>query len=96
MPDAAPEPVPPAGMPLTHIEQWFAKHVFPDIADIRIKAENAIGAARKLAPALDKLSALTIQLAKADPGISPEIVAAAEEAAGIVAKVAADLAIAGI
>lgn len=96
-----PAPVPEPGnsgqpMPLTHLEQWFTEHVFPDIADIRIKAENAIGAARKLAPALEKLSGLVVQVGKADPGISPEVLAAAEEAAGVVARVAADLAAAGI
>ncbi len=99
---SAPEPVPvpePEGAPLTHFEAWVSRHLAPDIADIRIKAENAIIAVRKvqeLAPALEKLASLAVTIAKADPGISPAILADAEEAAGVVARVAPELVALGL
>jgi hypothetical protein len=75
-----------AGGPLTHIEHWFAREVAPDIADIRIKAENAITAARKVAPAVQELASVVTEALKAlDPADAPA-------AAGLIARAEAVLA----
>ena len=51
---------------------------------------------REAAPALEKIASVVTQMAKADPGLSPEIVADVEEAATVVARIAAELAAAGM
>jgi hypothetical protein len=88
----APEPVPvPEGGPLTHVEAWFAKHVFPGIADIRIKSENALIAVTKAAPVLEKVARVLEASVKAGT-LPAEIVADAEAVASEAASVAAELA----
>lgn len=91
-PEPAPVPVPePEGGPLTHLEAWFAKRLAPDIADIRIKAENALTAARKAAPVLEKVAALLEKSVKAGT-LPAEIITEAEALAAEAASVAGDLA----
>jgi len=77
---------------LAHIRAWFAGDLEPEFEDLRAVA----GKVRELAPALGKIAGVVTQMAKADPGLPPEIVAGAEEAASIVARIAAELAAAGI
>lgn len=75
-----------------HIAAWIEKHIAPDIE--RVKAD--IDRIRELAPGLQTVANLVVTLAKADPGISPAIVAGAEEAAEIVARAVAELGAAGL
>jgi hypothetical protein len=89
-----PEPEAPGG-PLTHIEQWIAKHVAPDIADIRIKAGTALAAAQKALPVLEKVAALLEEAVKAGT-LPAEIITRAETVAAEAASVAADLAAFGL
>lgn len=89
MTDTPPEPVPvpEAPGPLAHFEAWFAKHVFPDIADIRIKAENATIAVKKVAPVLARLGSVVQELAKTlDPADGPGTASLISEAEAVVAE----------
>jgi hypothetical protein len=90
-------PVPPAPEPaspeiphglLAHFRDWFSRDVAPDLADVKAVA----GKVREAAPHLRTLADLTVTLARADPGIPAEVVTAAEGAAVVIARVAAELA----
>ena len=90
MSSPAPEHVSPGLLAhvLVHVREWFAQDVAPDLAEAR----KVAGLVREAAPHLKTLADLAVTLAKADPGLSPEIVAGAEEAAEAVGQVAAALA----
>ena len=99
MTETAPEPVPepaPDGGPLTHLEQWVARHLAPDIADIRIKAENALGAVRKVTPVLaEAVSIIQEAIKTLDPADAPAaaaLITRAEELAAEAARIGAELA----
>jgi len=77
---------------LAHIRAWFEGDLEPEFEDLRAVAEKV----RELAPALGKIGGVVTAMAKADPGLSPEIVAGVEEAASVVARIAAELAAAGM
>jgi hypothetical protein len=86
MSHAAPEGI------LAHIRQFFERNIEPDLEDLKADVAKV----RELAPALAKIAATVTELAKADPGLAPVIVADVEEAAEIVAKVAAEFAASGM
>jgi hypothetical protein len=92
-PEPAPEPE--AGGLLAHVEAWFQAHVFPDIADARIKAENALAAVQKAAPVLEKVAVLLEKSVRAGT-LPAEIVTEAEAVAAEAASVAGDLATFGL
>lgn len=75
----APEPV-HEGI-VKRAEEWGESHVRPEVADARIKAENAITWAQKHAQQADALGGILVRLVKA---IDP---AAGSEAAVILADV---------
>jgi hypothetical protein len=96
-----PEPPPPAAATPGHFEQWAAKHIEPllrdlrdDLADARIKAENAAREAEKALALLaahaanaEKAAALIAKLvAAADPSASPAVAALIPEAEKILAE----------
>ena len=73
-------------------EEWLQDHLAPDLATL--KAD--VGRFRELIPELSKLAGAVADLAKADPGIPPQIVAEVEEAAEVVARIAGELAAGGM
>jgi hypothetical protein len=95
VPEPAPVPAVPGGV-MTHIEEWVSRHLAPDIADIRIKAENALGAAGKMAPVLKEMASIVQEAVKAlDPADAPaaaSLIARAEAVAAEAAMIGAELA----
>lgn len=86
MSHAAPEGI------LAHIRAFFERDVEPDLNDLKADAARV----RELAPALAKIAATVAELAKADPGLAPVIVADVEEAAEVVARIAGEFAASGM
>jgi hypothetical protein len=93
-PPPAPVPVPEGG-PLAHFEAWAAKHIAPDLADIKAKAEGALAGIQKAAPVLEKVAALLEKSVRAGT-LPAELVTEAEAVAREAAEVAGDLAAAGL
>ena len=84
---------PPADPGVLHrAEEWVRDHVAPDVSALKADAERF----REVLPHLATLADLAVTLAKADPGIPPQILAEAEEAAEVVARIAAELAASGM
>ena len=77
---------------ITRAENWVQEHIAPDVA--RVKAD--VDHIKELAPALEKIASIVVTLAKADPGIPPEVITDVEGAAEIVARVVTELAAAGM
>lgn len=77
---------------LSHVRSWFERDVKPDIDDLK----SGMAKVKELLPGLQTIANLAVTLAKADPGISPGLVADAEEAAEIVARAVAELGAAGV
>jgi hypothetical protein len=89
-------PLVPAEDHESRFRAWYEKHVCPDVADIRIKTANAgIDAGKALdylrvhAQVVSQVAAVVAGLAKDNPELGPDAVAAAEEAARIAAEIAA-------
>lgn len=98
---ATPAPPPLPATPESHgILARVLEHLAPDIADIRIKAENAIGAAQKLAPVTQEAVSIIQEALKIlDPAAAPgaaSLIARAEKLAAEAASVAGDLAAFGV
>ena len=55
-PESTPEPEPKAEH-INHFVAWFAEHIAPDVADIRIKTENTAARMEKLEALLAELAA---------------------------------------
>ncbi len=83
---------PPEPGVLHRAEEWVQEHVAPDLAAVKGDVERF----REVLPHLATLADLAVTLAKADPGIPPQIHAEAEEAAEVVARIAAELAASGM
>ena len=96
-PEGAPVPVTVATINnsgfISHILTHVREHIRPDVADARIKAENAAARVSELAPHLQVIASVVAELAKADPGIAPGRAAEAVAAAGEVARIAAELSV---
>lgn len=97
---AAPET--PEGGPLTHFEQWAARHLDPylqdvraELADARIKAGRASDGIQELAPLMARLGTVVQEALKLlDPAGAPaaaSLLAEAEAVAAEVAKIAAEV-----
>ena len=86
-----PEPQPEPGV-LKRAEEWVSEHVAPDLAAVKGDVDRF----REILPPLATLADLAVTLAKADPGIPPQILADAVEAAEVVARIAAELAASGM
>lgn len=104
MTETAPETPPATGHLsfLDHVKDWFAREVGPDIADIRIKAENAATRAGRLetwlhdhAANAEAIASLVAKIAAAaDPSAAPAIAALvteAERAAAEAARIAQEI-----
>lgn len=77
---------------LAHIRAFFERDVKPDLNDLKNVAEKV----RELAPALQQIASVVEAMAKVDPGLAPEVVADVEEAVTVIARIAAELAAAGM
>ena len=99
-PEPVPEPAPETHGLMARVRAWFEKDVFPEIADIRIQAANALIATRKIAPVLEEaVSVLGDAVKAADPAADPAVAALIPRIEAVVAeaaKIAADLAASGI
>lgn len=92
----APEPEAPAGGPLAHFMAALAKHLDPylddvraELADARIKAENALGAAKKLSPVIQEAVSIVQEAVKTlDPADAPAAASLIERAGALAAKAA--------
>lgn len=70
---------------LARVERWVAEHVSPEIADARIKAENAITAAGNAAPVLEEVASILGEIVKA-PGAAPSVAALIPRAETVIAE----------
>ncbi len=77
---------------MAHVRAWFAHDVEPDLTDLKAAAAKV----REMAPEVAKLAGLVEAMARADPGLSPDVVAEVGEVAGVVARIAAELAVIGV
>ena len=77
---------------ITRAEHWVAEHVTPDL--VKVKAD--VAKVKELLPGLETIASIVVTLAKADPGIPPEVITDVEGAAEIVARVVTELAAAGM
>jgi hypothetical protein len=87
-----PGPAPAHEGPIKHVEEWIAEHVRPELADARIKAEQAIAFVRSHAQQADALGGILVRLVKTlDPAEGSEaavILADAEQWAAEAARIA--------
>lgn len=87
-----PTPEPAHEGPLKRAEEWVESHIRPELADARIKAEQAIAFVRSHAQQADALGGILVRLVKAiDPAEGSEaaaILADAEQWAAEAARIA--------
>jgi cell pole-organizing protein PopZ len=98
MTETPPESPPPTGHLsfLDHVKAWYARDVAPDLADARIKAENAAELAGQLqawlhdhAANAETIASLVARIAAAaDPSAAPAIAALVTEAERAAAEAA--------
>jgi hypothetical protein len=81
-----PEPHTSAGF-LAHIRQFFEQDVQPEIADARIKAENALAYIKAHAAQEQAIASLLVKIVSAaDPAAAPVLAALLPEAEAVLAK----------
>lgn len=95
-PTPAPAPAPDHEGFLSHVRAWFERDILPEID--AVKAD--LGKVRELAPELANVANTLEALVKAiAPSAGPEVaalIADAEKAAAVIARIAAELAAAGM